>query len=354
MSTDITKYEGSASLVAIDTSILKHNLAKVQELYRDIMVKGVHYGEAFPGSEKNSLYQTGAQLLGTLFQLAPKYKVTTTELGDGHREYKFRCRLYNRADGNFMGEGIGSCTTKEAKYRYRKAGLKCPECGKETIRRGHKDYGGGFYCKAADGGCGKKFGANDKRITSQNVAPVENPDIADVYNTVLKIGKKRSHVDAILSTVPGASGFFTQDAEDFIDAEFETEVVATEPIKPQQQRQSNNHKPSKTENHTQQPTEPQQPEEQEPAEDIAGILQHGDALALEFPENPLAAQWKKARDKHDQSGNNVKQVKAIYQALNRLADKETLKKDQSTPVKEFAEYDRSTPLVHEIEPEEII
>jgi len=43
----------------------------------------------------------------------------------------------------------------------------------------------------------------------------ENPDIADVYNTVLKIAKKRAHVDAII-TVTAASDIFIQDVEDLL------------------------------------------------------------------------------------------------------------------------------------------
>ena len=42
---------------------------------------------------------------------------------------------------------------------------------------------------------------------------MENPDLADVYNTVLKIAKKRAHVDASL-TATAASDIFTQDMED--------------------------------------------------------------------------------------------------------------------------------------------
>jgi hypothetical protein len=42
----------------------------------------------------------------------------------------------------------------------------------------------------------------------------ENPDIADLYNTVLKMAKKRAFVDATI-TATAASDFFTQDVEDF-------------------------------------------------------------------------------------------------------------------------------------------
>jgi hypothetical protein len=46
---------------------------------------------------------------------------------------------------------------------------------------------------------------------------IENEDIADVYNTVLKIAKKRAHIDATL-TVTGAADLFTQDLIDEDDA----------------------------------------------------------------------------------------------------------------------------------------
>jgi hypothetical protein len=42
---------------------------------------------------------------------------------------------------------------------------------------------------------------------------VENEDIADVFNTVLKMGKKRAFVDAVLSAT-AASDIFTQDIEE--------------------------------------------------------------------------------------------------------------------------------------------
>ena len=44
-------------------------------------------------------------------------------------------------------------------------------------------------------------------------ARAENPDIADIYNTCLKMSKKRSVIDAVL-TATGASAIFTQDIEE--------------------------------------------------------------------------------------------------------------------------------------------
>ncbi len=53
----------------------------------------------------------------------------------------------------------------------------------------------------------------DHRIVGQEVGRKENPDIADTYNTVLKMAKKRAFVDASL-TATAASDIFTQDVED--------------------------------------------------------------------------------------------------------------------------------------------
>jgi hypothetical protein len=63
------------------------------------------------------------------------------------------------------------------------------------------------------GGCGATFHSTTSEITKQETGRVENPDIADVYNTVLKMAKKRAQVDATLTAV-GASDLLTQDLED--------------------------------------------------------------------------------------------------------------------------------------------
>ena len=68
-------------------------------------------------------------------------------------------------------------------------------------------------CWAKKGGCGTKFKDGDASIEQQKVGRIENEDIADVWNTVKKMAKKRAHVDVTL-TVTAASDIFTQDIED--------------------------------------------------------------------------------------------------------------------------------------------
>jgi hypothetical protein len=81
-----------------------------------------------------------------------------------------------------VGFGVGSCSSMESKYRWRTA---------------------------------KKFNTETKK---QEEERIENPNIEDLFNTVLKMAKKRAFVDAVISTT-GASDFVSQDIEDFAEAE---------------------------------------------------------------------------------------------------------------------------------------
>jgi hypothetical protein len=200
-------------IFALDANRILARKKMLQDVMESVMIEGTHYG-VIPGCGKNpSLYKPGAEALSSTFQLCPRYLVTKTDMGNSHREYEVTCELYNPA-GGFIGSGVGSATTMEGKYRFRKAEQKCPECGREsTIIKGKQQYGGGWICFAKKGGCGAKFNDGDPAIENQNMGRVEHDNPADYYNTVLKMGKKRAFVDAVL-TATGASDIFTQDIED--------------------------------------------------------------------------------------------------------------------------------------------
>jgi hypothetical protein len=186
---------------------------KIGEVMEAVMTSGEHYG-LIPGcGDKPSLFKSGAEVLATTFGLAPTFKITRTDLPNNHREYEIVCTLHHIATGAVVGEGVGTCSTMESKYRYRRGERKCPDCGKATIIKGRDDYGGGWVCFARKGGCGHKWPDGEKSIESQEAGRIENPDIADTYNTVLKIAKKRAQVDCTLTAV-GASDILTQDLED--------------------------------------------------------------------------------------------------------------------------------------------
>ena len=188
-----------------------------------IMVKGADYG-AVSGTDKPTLLKPGAEKLTTFFGLAPVFvsERIVEEFGDDGREplffYRYRCELYRA--GTLVGSGIGSCNSRESKYRYRNAARVCPHCGKPAIIKGQEQYGGGWICFKKKDGCGAKFADNDPAIVNQQMGKVPNPDVADLVNTIDKMAQKRALIAAVLIAV-NASEFFTQDVEDMvIDAEY--------------------------------------------------------------------------------------------------------------------------------------
>ncbi|HDY89248.1 MAG TPA: hypothetical protein ENH82_14170 [bacterium] len=177
------------------------------------MTENVHYG-LIPGcGDKPALLKAGAEKIAMAFHIAPRFHVTVDDLGNGHREYYTQTELFSIITKNFIGEGVGSCSTMETKWRYRNQSQKCPVCGAEAIIKGKEQYGGGWVCFKKKGGCGAKFVITDPAIADQAVGKIEHEDPADYYNTCRKMSKKRSLIDAIL-TATAASDIFTQDIDE--------------------------------------------------------------------------------------------------------------------------------------------
>lgn len=190
------------------------DLNTIREFVASAMVKDLDYG-VIPGTgSKATLLQPGAQKILMYLNCYPDYEVEPRELEGGHVEYIVKTMLRSRTSQAMVGSGIGSCSTMEAKYRWRKGGRVCPKCGSDAIINGKAEYGGGFICFGKKGGCGAKFAEGDAAITSQAMGRVENPDIYDTRNTVLKMAKKRSLVDSAHG-LGCMSELFTQDLEDF-------------------------------------------------------------------------------------------------------------------------------------------
>lgn len=183
----------------------------IQEASAAVMKEGEHYG-VIPGTDKPTLYKPGAEKLLLLFRLGPRYTVEKTWDGN-HLTVEAACELQHITTGNFVGQGIAMCTTKETRYAYRQAKPSCPNCKNEHIIKGKAEYGGGWICFKKIGGCGAKYDDGDSRIESQPTGRVDNPDLADTYNTVTKMACKRALVAAVLNAT-AASDLFTQDLED--------------------------------------------------------------------------------------------------------------------------------------------
>lgn len=165
MSSEIVKAEQQGALE------VREQVNQIQYLMKEVLQQGEHYGTVPGCGKKPTLLQPGAEKICYMFHLVPTYEIKRYDMPNGHREYEIKCTLTSRDTGEVMGEGVGTCSTMESKYRYR-----------------------------------------SKWVNNQKVKE-ENPDIADTWNTVLKIAKKRSFVDATKSTT-AASDIFTQDIED--------------------------------------------------------------------------------------------------------------------------------------------
>lgn len=196
---------------------LSDRLAVIEEAAKKAMKKDVDFGE-IPGTNKPTLLKPGAEKLSVLFQL--DIQINNEKHFDGqHLTVTSKATAFHAPTGTRVGYGEGMCSTRERKYAYRTSKLKCPECSEETIfkskypPRDNPAAPPGWYCWADKGGCGKNYAADDPAIVGQTRGTVENPDLPDTWNTVLKMAEKRARVDAVLA-VTGASALFTQDVED--------------------------------------------------------------------------------------------------------------------------------------------
>jgi len=220
--------------MAVRLSEMKQKLDLVQKFFKDVMVKDVDYG-VIPGTQKPSLYKPGAEKLCELYNFAIVIaeKEEEKDLQSGYYRAKLVIRLVHRGTGALVAEGAGEANVYESKYRWRWVYERDLPKGvdKESL-----------VCKEFEGknGTYKKY-------------RIENADLFDQWNTVLKMAKKRALVDATLSATR-SSGIFSQ-AEDELDAWIEGEADEepveqpyTKPQQTQQPRQQQQRQSARTEN----------------------------------------------------------------------------------------------------------
>ena len=189
-------------------------VALIQQIMVAAMKDGEHYGKIPGCGVKPTLLKPGAEKLCLTFRLAPTYVVEERLLERGHREYRVQCTLSSIITQAFIGQGVGICSTMEAKYRYRQ---NAAEPTDKPVPRAYWDVraedpakaqeligGRGFSVKKVEGKGGMIARGGEK---------VQHDNPADHNNTVLKMAKKRALVDAVL-TATAASDIFTQDLED--------------------------------------------------------------------------------------------------------------------------------------------
>ena len=241
----------SAFMPAMSMEVALARRAAIVEFTRRIMVRDQDFGE-IPGTNKPTLLKPGAEKLCNFFGLEPEFTPVVEEIdwtgiqhgGETFCYVRYRCRLLRH--NLIVGVGEGSCNSWEYRYRYRwVATEQVPEYldrsrllkrgGHRTLREFEFAIGRaettGVYGKPAEhwkrfqeaisAGMARRVERDTRQGKSTaweidvdtTLYRIPNPDVADLINTIQKMGQKRALVAATLIAT-SASEFFTQDVED--------------------------------------------------------------------------------------------------------------------------------------------
>lgn len=170
-------------------STTMNKIAQMQAVVQKTLKQGHDFGEV-PGTSKPTLLKPGGEKICMLFGLNPEYEFlqTTEDYDKEFFSYNIRCTLFR--NGQPVAQGVGSCNSKEKKYRF---------INVDTIPENYAGFNESFT---------DKYGRVKYKIN--------NLDICSLVNTILKMAKKRAFIDAVLQ-VASLSEVFTQDLEDMGD-----------------------------------------------------------------------------------------------------------------------------------------
>lgn len=143
---------------AITINTARERIVMLQNFVKEMMVPNVDYG-IIQGCKKPSLLKPGAEKLCDIFGFSKQLEVLNRieDWNIGLFHYEIKVILTNKKTGLIEAEGIGSCNSREKKFK--------------------------------------------------------SQDSYSIINTLLKMAKKRALIDAVLSATR-SSGIFTQDMEE--------------------------------------------------------------------------------------------------------------------------------------------
>ena len=184
---------------------------RFQQVVHANLVQGQDFG-VIPGTSKPTLLKPGAEKITKLLGLCDHYEILDRqeEWKQPFFRYLVKCQLRTASSDLVVSEGFGECNSMESKYRYR---WLWP-----------RDLPEGFD---KDNAVKRHMNTRNGKVLQYRI---DNDDIFTQVNTLIKMAKKRSLVDAALSA-GRLSNVFTQDIEDIAEelkAEVEQPSVSTE------------------------------------------------------------------------------------------------------------------------------
>jgi hypothetical protein len=202
--------DADASMTALAPSFvvtpeqIKARIAELQSFVKSYMREGEDYG-TIPGTQKPTLYKPGAEKLCDVYGFTKEFTILerVEDWERGRFAYTVKATLRSKRTGLLEAEGLGSCNSMEARYRW--------------LWVWENKLPPGF----------DPTGLAVRHTKSGRQYRVPNEDPWSQVNTILKMAKKRALVDAVLSATR-SSGLFTQDLEDFaeddlLDADYRVE-----------------------------------------------------------------------------------------------------------------------------------
>lgn len=205
MSVELVEMEASTVAMRNRLEEMEEKINIAQQFFRKVMVEGQDYG-IIPGTDKPTLFKAGAEKLCELYGYAPTIKEVREEKDNetGFARCLVIVSLYKKGTDELVAEGVGEANTMEDKFRWRwvPEWELPPDVNVSGLRHREKTA---------------KNGRKYKLYRLENESPWS------LWNTVLKMAKKRALIDAVLSATR-LSGIFTQDAED-LEIWIETESV---------------------------------------------------------------------------------------------------------------------------------
>lgn len=216
MGEELARAEGGYGVVnfedyAMNVGSLVKQVALIQDVMARVMRENEHYGK-IPGTAKPTLLKPGAEKLCMVFRLEPDYEIIREFREDAFIAYTVKCTLTHIPTGQKIASGVGSCNSREEKYRWRYN--ETP-----TEHQVPKEYWDAR--KTGDTKEMKRLIGDGMRTVKvdgvwyiANSSKVENDNPWDLDNTIMKMACKRALVAATLNAT-AASDIFTQDIEDF-------------------------------------------------------------------------------------------------------------------------------------------
>lgn len=221
MNNQVTVIPEASKNSIVSVQEMKAQINAIQQILKDVMKEGVHYGKIAGCGDKLVLLKPGAEKILATFRIA----IESIHVEDLSDDDCIRYRVITTGVTPFglsMGSGIGECSTDEEKYKWR--AVICDEEFEETPDDKRRIK----FKKSRE-----KINGRYQNIISKIKQIRTSP--ADLANTVLKMAKKRALVDFCL-TATACSDVFDQDLEEMPE-QLRKQLTESQQISPTQRKQ---------------------------------------------------------------------------------------------------------------------